>query len=890
MNADRCRRNPLTVAGSRLRRRLSLLALALSLGGTVVAADVLDREVQLDIARQPLSKALLEFSRQTHVQVMMSGSAGDPLTTVDLKGTYRARAAMEALLKESGFSFKERGNTVTISPSQAATSDPGAGSGQDGSQSDSTVRDDSGKHAERAADLEEIVVTGSHIRGVGAAGSPVLVVGSKDIEESGVGTIDAFTSLLPQAFADVSPGTQDFSTNVKAIYNTGFGAGMDLRGLGAGTTLVLLNGHRMAPGADEGSFVDISMIPASVVDHIDLLLDGASAVYGSDAVGGVANFVLKNEFDGVETSARYGSDSKGVSEERAGVTTGTRWNGGGGILSYEYYSRNALASGDRSISSGIGDPGVDLVPAQSANSFWGSAKQSLGDRLELTGFTLFSDRLARDNDYVADGSLTTANHSRSWNQTSNTNLDLEYTTLSDWKFALAATYGQTALTAEVPAILFYPAYLIKSDQSFESLEATADGKLIDLPAGALRIAAGSSYRHESSDQSSFITAVPATIQNASRDVRSLFLEASLPLLGPDQVPAVHELTVSLAGRIDDYSDFGSATVPKLGVSYRPVTALGFRGSFGRSFRAPLLQDLFEQKELALFDAPDPASRSGKTLTLFNVGAGNAGLKPERARNWTVGADLEPTDVPVKLSVTYYDVSFTKMIANPAFSILDFFTNPAIYGSLIVRNPGAAFVSSAIANTGRFINEYGPFDPSAVGAYVDDRLQNLAVESTNGIDLTASSRLAAGGGVLDLALNSTYILKFVQGVTPEAPLASFLNTVGYPIGLRSRGTVSWSRGGFGATAGVNYSRHYLNPLVTPSLPVSSWTTADLQVRYDTGNRPLSPGLAHLRVALSANNLFNVTPPYVPGVYRNIGYDAANANPMGRFLSVTLTKDW
>src|SRR6185437_6090175 len=108
--------------------------------------------------------------------------------------------------------------------------------------------------------------------------------------------------------------------------------GVNLRGLGNDATLVLINGHRVAPGNTEGNFVDLSMIPLYAVERVEVVTDGASAIYGSDAVGGVVNIILGRNLDGAETRVRYGSVTNGSTTEReVGQTVGHGWDTGSAL-------------------------------------------------------------------------------------------------------------------------------------------------------------------------------------------------------------------------------------------------------------------------------------------------------------------------------------------------------------------------------------------------------------------------------------------------------------------------------------------------------------------------------------------------------------------------------
>src|SRR5690606_31931103 len=128
----------------------------------------------------------------------------------------------------------------------------------------------------------------------------------QDIERSGYATTQDLVRSLPQNLSTVSDTT--FGAANGGI-DTGYGgSGVNLRGLGSESTLVLVNGRRLA-AAGRGDFVDVSLIPLSAVERVEILTDGASAIYGSDAVGGVVNLILRKNFEGAETRLRYGAVS-----------------------------------------------------------------------------------------------------------------------------------------------------------------------------------------------------------------------------------------------------------------------------------------------------------------------------------------------------------------------------------------------------------------------------------------------------------------------------------------------------------------------------------------------------------------------------------------------------
>ena len=200
--------------------------------------------------------------------------------------------------------------------------------------------------------LDTIVVTGTNIRGATPAGNAVAVITREQIEQSGKATVGDFLRELPANFAGgvgMSDNIQGQDASVAGSNMTG-GQGVNLRGLGALSTLVLVNGRRVAAAGQYGDFVDISSIPTNAVSHMEILLDGASAVYGSDAVGGVVNIILKRSDDGAHTTVRLGNATEGGNSQlQVGQTWGRRWDGGGMIVGYEYDKQDALAANDLGI-------------------------------------------------------------------------------------------------------------------------------------------------------------------------------------------------------------------------------------------------------------------------------------------------------------------------------------------------------------------------------------------------------------------------------------------------------------------------------------------------------------------------------------------------------------
>lgn len=217
----------------------------------------------------------------------------------------------------------------------------------------------SGVHAQSVEDnaeekdIEKIQVTGSRLKGVDLEGAnPVQIFDRDDLTSRGYNTLSDFLRDLPQAS---SAGT--FTENGGVGGNDGSpagSAGVSLRGLGSSSTLVLVNGRRVAVDSFTNgfdSFVNVNAIPMSALERVEILTDGASSVYGSDAIAGVVNFILRQDVEGHEVSASYGDDTKDSDFGRYNLTYVGGFNTANSntTLVVDYFDRKALFNSDRPI-------------------------------------------------------------------------------------------------------------------------------------------------------------------------------------------------------------------------------------------------------------------------------------------------------------------------------------------------------------------------------------------------------------------------------------------------------------------------------------------------------------------------------------------------------------
>ncbi|MBS0417839.1 MAG: TonB-dependent receptor [Proteobacteria bacterium] len=305
--------------------------------------STLTRTVTVNIPAQKLAAALIELSHQAEFQVLIPSELTEVSQSRAVSGRMSVQEALGRILEGTNLRFQEVGvNAIGIekaaprttirmdspSPEKDATtrsqpvswSQPSAGLPE--ADTDGTEQQIPHPSAIQAVEqLEQVVVTGSRIKRTSVEGpAPVTVITSRDIDNNGFSTIPEVMASLPQNLGalDNNQYTSGFTPGAQAV---------DLRGLGPNHTLVLVNGRRIAdyPQAYGGNsnFTDISNIPTSLVDRIEILSGSASAVYGSDAISGVINFILKNKVEGTTVDLRVGDTQHGGgASQRVQITSG----------------------------------------------------------------------------------------------------------------------------------------------------------------------------------------------------------------------------------------------------------------------------------------------------------------------------------------------------------------------------------------------------------------------------------------------------------------------------------------------------------------------------------------------------------------------------------------
>lgn len=418
----------------------------------------------------------------------------------------------------------------------------------------------------------------------------------------------------------------------------------------------------------------------------------------------------------------------------------------------------------------------------------------------------------------------------------------------------------------------------------------ADGPVLRLPGEELKLAVGINARRETFSRvgSSYTSTVAPAPQNGvagTRNVTAAFAEVRAPLAGPENgVPGLHALELSGAVRAERFSDFGRSVDPKVGIAWSPLADLRLRASYGTSFRAPGLHQLLSVQTLS----PVGFTLSGVQVTTLALQGGNPGLRPETAETWTAGLDYRPAwSAGTGLSVTWFDTDFQNRIGKPVTENLAGALTDPRFASFVQRvspatNPDDLARINALLALPIALPAAGLTPPTSYFAIVELRSVNTGQLRVRGLDLRADHELAAFGGRLALRADATRLFSYDQRLTPAAAAVDLAGVATYPAKLRGRVAAEWRSGGFGGGLAVNYvgAFHTL-----AGARIDDHATVDLQLRLRAPEGPLE-GLA---ADLTVRNLFDKAPPFYDNPF-GYGYDPANADVVGRFVRLQLTRSW
>lgn len=881
--------------------------------------------------------------------------------------------------------------------------------------------------------MEEVVVTatGTLIRGVAPTGTNVIGMDPGQIKATGAISATEVLQALPQndSFNDVQ-----FATGASNNTTINRPSLRDIPGgnSGGSPTLVLFDGRRVVGMGVASTTADPDIVPPALIERVEVVADGGSALYGSDAVAGVINFITRKDFEGVQIEARHGSADSYESFDGS-ITGGINWDGGNAYISLSRSENDALNGDDLGwfkmypqdqSSLGLSTParalqcapgnvsvggsyyalpydlnmgaagtandcdlvkGMDLYPEVERNSIMFGFNQEVSDGVELAvrGFHMARDISADSgsnfttvnvspgdpfyDDYVPDPGTNGQVHSVDVNYGNRIQeIDMEtygiYPTLTvglanDWQMKLFGSYGvseteglthsaqATAQSNAQAAGLFNPYEPNLSDpealaavQNFASygfseqelfdVNLIVDGDLFSLPGGEVKLAAGIAYSDQDYKVQKGETVIGAHDTGYSgltiggdviiapidalptvsldRQVKSAFAELVVPIYGAENArPGIQELTLSLSGRYDDYSDFGDTTNPRFGITWKPVDWLAVRGSWGESFVAPsLANDASTSPSSATFvpgaflsfllppqelidNGTFPSYVPLSTDTVAVVQGSSPDIESQTATTTSIGFDIQPPAIEnLSLSVTWWEVEFEGLIDIPGFTEQQ--SSWTTFASYKTVRPTQAQIDDLIASVDSTSFVTGNLAEGQVYSIIDVRINNTGDFKTDGLDIGASYFKTVDFGEIDFHLNATYILNREQSAAPGAPFDDLLES---DYGkLKATASLGTTIDNFRAQASLRYSDGY--DLATPvgvsnQDKVSSYTTLDMFFQYDFKGAGM---LEDLSVTLGVNNIFDEEPPEykVTDTLVLIRNGYANGGTLGRLIQVGFKK--
>lgn len=780
-------------------------------------------------------------------------------------------------------------------------------------------------------------MTGTHIRGTSDLPARTRVVTRAEIESGGFTTVERLLEALPENFAGVHPAASNGATNFSRFAGGGFqehATAVDLRGLGPDSTLVLLNGKRRAPGGFDGRFVDVSTIPLAAIERVDIVTGGASALYGSDAVAGVVNYVMRRDFEGMQTQASYGGPTQYGGGERlvASHVIGQNFARGNVVAGIEYRSDSPSNYLD-----------IGLFPADQLPSgrtfrympFQTDLERASGfafGTLDLTdGIGLYADILysRKDSEYEQRSMILGAaqeSFSRStvsadeYSGSLGAKLDLP----GGWSLDASgqAARSKTPMTlASVDASSTSNVDGVQTSRRHSDLYSgslVADGPLFFVGAIVPRAAFGVEMRKDefTNEIDTVVTFTPPgttfmtqNLRHFDRTIRSAFGELRVPLM--EEIAGTRKLEATVGARYDDYSDVGDTFNWTGGLIWQPLAEIKLRANYATAFHAPGLSDTAGSGTAELRAISDPTEGPGGVSPVLFLG-GVAPVEPEEAETWSAGLDYRPSFAAwARLAAYFISIQYENRIAPPmtAAERLVALQREARFPTLISRTPTLSDVQNfldqltfpTVTNT-QGLPAGSPWNQATGAAgllaaipdliLIDRRTANLAIDRYRGLDLSLDTQFETAVGRFTFGLNGTYMLDRDTRFAASTELFSGMNEVGRPVDLRLRGSAGWTGRLWSAFLYLNYADSYPNNFSTPASSVEAWETIDASLRFNGSAMSGSAWLQDLSATLSVSNLLDRDVPAIRSALGQalLAYDPANANPLGRYVTLNLTKEW
>jgi len=330
-------------------------------------------EVRFDIPAGPATETLKALASQGHASILYDPGEISGVTTPAIVGVFSLEQALEKILHDTSLTYSlTSGHLVAVARATPTTLPP--------PPLPAPARRTPPLDISPSIPTESVLVEADHTSfgSLSAGARPIALFDRDAIDRRN--PVDLPDLLRTQSQVFGGGPTEYTSTGREAGTNSVLGSGVNLRGLDAGATMILIDGRRVAPSGSSGAFSDISNIPLSAVQKVEIMPDGAATRYGADAPGGVVNISMRNNFVGSQLDARFGSVTNGAVQEKRydGLWGAPLSFGDGGhvMFGFEYFHRDALAAEDRSQVTGdlgtlganftqtYGNPGTLVIGAQ----------------------------------------------------------------------------------------------------------------------------------------------------------------------------------------------------------------------------------------------------------------------------------------------------------------------------------------------------------------------------------------------------------------------------------------------------------------------------------------------------------------------------------------------
>jgi len=436
----------------------------------------------------------------------------------------------------------------------------------------------------------------------------------------------------------------------------------------------------------------------------------------------------------------------------------------------------------------------------------------------------------------------------------------------------------------------------RAESELRMFDVKAAGDLTELPGGTLALAVGAETAKEdvsdlgdSLSMANKIVGSGGTSNAGGRSRDAAYAEFMIPIIGEDnRVSGIHSLGVQAAWRFENYSDFGSADNPKVGVKYSPTERVLLRATYQTAFKAPSLQELHMGQSYSHDFLVDPA-RGDDDMQYEVVGGGNSDLQPEEADSISVGAVFDipmPENMDLSVSVNWSQIELEDQVAGVGAQYM--LSNESIFSSAITRNEqtDADKAADNPGPDGKFATEdhpeWGEDDipnggiPGTIKR-INNSYRNLAEVNVESFDISIDYGIDTSVGYFGVDLRAANLDSYEY---KSRPTDEFVEQVGSYAVPEWRGNLSvwWNYDKYSAGATVNYvdgfaQQHGFIP------EVDSHTTLDLQATYDLTDNS--------RITVGALNVTDEDPPWSDSETEGYSFATAGHSPWGTVLYARAT---